>query len=299
MKKLTALLLTLLLLCGMSVTAYADEVTITTTVPERHTVTVAAEGGDIAINGHICGASVQVERQKEQTYWIIPDGGNTLEALYYNGEDVTDQVQGGVFTAPALIADATLKAVFQTAPPAQTDEEYDIGGTVTDEDGNPVPGATVDIGGNTGTTDEDGDFLIEDVPPGTWPIVITDEDGNIIGIGEITIEEPGEGDLTIEVDENGNPVITPGQDTETIDIALEIGDDGVISVTGVKDTTQPKPDDPKEPSKPGSSNKPGSSGDHSPQTGDSSQPWIWLLLMILACAGLTGMLLYNRKKREE
>lgn len=298
MKKLTALLLALLLLCGMSVTAYADEVTITTTVPERHTVTVVADGGDIVINGHVCGASVQVERQTEQTYWIIPDGGNTLEALYYNGEDVTDQVRGGVFTAPALIADATLKVVFKAAPPAQTDEEYDIGGTVTDEDGNPVPGATVDIGGNTGTTDEDGNFLIEDVPPGTWPIVITDEDGNIIGIGEITIEEPGSGDLTIEVDENGNPVITPGQDTENIDITLGIGDDGVISVMGAKDTTQPKPDAPKDPDKPGNSNKPGSSGGNSPQTGDSSHIWLWFILLILSCTGLMGTIIYNRKKRE-
>ena len=43
MKKVTALLLSLFLVFGMSTTALADEVTIRTTVPERHTVNVQAE----------------------------------------------------------------------------------------------------------------------------------------------------------------------------------------------------------------------------------------------------------------
>lgn len=270
----------------MSVTAYAEDVTISTTVPDRHTVTVEASGGSIVINGHACGASVQVERQKEQTYWIIPDACKTLEALYYNGEDVTGQVTAGVFTAPALIGDTTLKAVFKNAPSAPVKEDYDISGTVTDEDGKPVPGATVDVGGHTGTTDQNGTFLIKDVPPGTWPVVITDKDGTIIGIGEITIGEPGGGSLTVTTDGNGNPVVTPGKGTKTIGVTLVIGGDGTISVKNIKDATPAKP------------NQPASSGGTSPKTGDDSQMLLCLALLLLACGGLIGLAFFGRRKNK-
>ena len=73
----------------------------------------------------VCGDTVLIERQKEQTYWIIPDEGKELDKLYYNGEDVTSQMAGSTFTAPALIGDATLKAVFEDAE-ASTGESYII-----------------------------------------------------------------------------------------------------------------------------------------------------------------------------
>lgn len=43
-----------------------------------------------------------------------------LEHLYYNGVDVTAQVRAGMFTAPALVGDNTLEAVFADAPPGIT-----------------------------------------------------------------------------------------------------------------------------------------------------------------------------------
>lgn len=280
------MLLILLMLCGMSVTAYAEDVTISATVPDRHTVTVEADGGKIVINGHVCGASIQVERLREQTYWIIPDAGKTLEALYYNGEDVTGQVKAGVFTAPELIGDATLKAVFQNAPSAPGKEYYNISGTVTDGAGKPVPGATVDIGGHTGVTDQNGTFLIKDVPPGTWPVVITDGDETIIGIGEITIGEPGGGSLTVTTDGNGNPVITPGKGTETIGMTLVISVDGTISVRNIKDATPSTP------------NQPAGSGDTSPKTGDDNQMLLCLALLLLACGGLIALVFFGRRKNK-
>ena len=112
MKKVLSLLLALVLACSMSVTALAGEATIRTTVPQRHTVAVEAEGGKVITNNKVCGDTVLIERQKEQTYWIVPDEGKELDRLYYNGEDVTGQMAGSTFTAPALIGGAALKAVF-------------------------------------------------------------------------------------------------------------------------------------------------------------------------------------------
>jgi cobalamin biosynthesis Mg chelatase CobN len=67
--------------------------------------------------------SLSIERHKEQTYEVVPDSGKNLVSLYYNGEDVTDQMEGNTYTAPAIIADGSLKAVFRNAssgtnPPA-------------------------------------------------------------------------------------------------------------------------------------------------------------------------------------
>lgn len=232
MKKVISLLLALVLAYSLSVTAFAGEATISTTVPERHTVTVEAKGGRVIADNKVCGDTVLIERQKEQTYWIIPDEGKELDKLYYNGEDVTGQMAGSTFTAPALIGDATLKAVFEDAE-ASTGESYIVGGTITDEDGNPIPGATVEIGGNTGTTDEDGNFIIPDVPPGTYPVVITDEEGDIIGIGEITIGQPKDDGPTVTEDENGSPVITPGTGSTNLDLTIVVNEDGSIDLEDV------------------------------------------------------------------
>lgn len=294
MKKLTALLTAILLLCGMSTAAFAKEVTIRTTVPKYHTVTIVAKGGSVAADGTVCGQTVQVERQKVQNWWLLPEGGKVLDKVYYNGEDVTAQVAAGVFTAPALVADAILEVIFKDTGAAAV-EGYDVSGAVIDEDGNPVPGVTVDIGGNTGITDDDGNFTIEDVPPGTWPVIITDKDGNIIGIGEITIDEPGEGDLAVTVDENGNPIVTPGKDTKRIGIKLTIGEDGVIDITGVKDTTE---NTPAAGGGSGGSDKKSSGTDgKTPRTGDGSNPMLWFALLILSFCSVIGTVIYRRRKR--
>ena len=164
-------------------------------VPQQKTIVTA--------DGTILEDSAEAERHKEQAYWILPDAGKSLKSLTYNGEDVTDQVKNGVFTAPKLLRDAELTAVYEEAPPAPDDKTYSIGGTVTDEEGNPVSGAAVDIGGTTGKTDEAGNFSLTGVPSGSHTVVIIDEDGKAIGHGEITITAADETELTLTVDVNG------------------------------------------------------------------------------------------------
>lgn len=103
----------------------------------------------------------------------------------------------------------------------------------------------------------------------------------MIGLGEITISAPDGEDLTVSADENGNPVIKPGSDTDSIGLTLEIGGDGGIGVGNVRDAT-------KRPSKPGG--KP-------PQTGDSG-----IALYVLLTAVGTGpilLILARGKKRRK
>ncbi len=317
LKKIAALLMALLLISCMGTSVFAQDVTVSTTVPEWHSVSIEVEGGGkVVVDHQICGTTIRVARQSEQTYWLIPDGGRVLSVLYYNGADVTAQVRAGVFTAPALTNDASLKAVFEDAETPSEDTRYDVSGTITGPDGKPISGVTVDIGGQTGTTDEDGNFNVEDVPTGTHTVTVADPDGEIIGIGEITIKEPEDDLLTTTTDGNGNPVITPGRDTEEIHLELTVGEDGVITIENVKDVTSSRtePEKPADTDKPG--NRPGSqssagsqsggrnpgpgrqsSGADSPKTGDSRDFTLWSALLLASCAALTGAALRERKKK--
>ena len=50
---------------------------------------------------------------------------------------------------------------------------YTVTGTITDEDGNAVEGATVDINGATATTGANGGYTLEEVPEGTNTMTVT------------------------------------------------------------------------------------------------------------------------------
>lgn len=282
MKKFISFLCAALLVCGMSIPVLAEEneTELTVSVPKQHTVAIESEGGRIVAGGAVCGNTVDVERHEEQIYWILPDAGKVLESLIYNGEDVTDQVKNGVFTAPALVRDADLTAVYANAPAAPDDKTYNVGGTVSDAEGIPLPGVTVDIGGKTDVTDENGRFDLADIPSGTHTVVITDGDGNVIGHGEITIDRGDDTDLTLTADRNGNPVVKPSTDTKNISLELVIGADGSIAVKSAADIT------------------PELLG-FGVQTGDKSNLLVWSVMLLILSGMLLTMLLAKRQKKVE
>lgn len=62
-----------------------------------------------------------------------------------------------------------------------------------------------------------------------------------------------------------------------------------------------QPDDPEQPSDPENPSTPEqpSNPADSPKTGDSSMIWLWSVIMLLACGGLTGCILFGRKKKQD
>lgn len=81
-----------------------------------------------------------------------------------------------------------------------------IGGIVTDQDGNPAPGATIEITGPDGetttvTTGDDGSYFDDDLSPGDYTVVVIPPEGYEVD-GEasqtVTITEAGESVLDVD-----------------------------------------------------------------------------------------------------
>ena len=277
MKKIICLLCSLFLLMSVSITAFAEETVLTAEVPNAHTVTVTSEGGRVALDGTVCKDAAEVERHKEQSYRIIPDAGKLIDKVLYNGEDVTGQLQKGVFTAPKLVRDAKLEVVYKNAPPAPDSRKYDIGGKVEDADGKPMPGVTVEIGGKTDEVDGNGNFSIAALPSGTHQVVIADKGGNILGHCQLVIVKSDENKLTLTVDENGDYVIKPRNDTKSINLTLTVDEDGNVAVKNAADATV-------------------HSGT-SPTTGDNSNLTMWYILMLVSAGIVFAVLIINRRRK--
>lgn len=243
MKKLAALLLCFCLFLASPVTAFAQSITqdgsegsavISATVPDSHTVTVEADHAQVFYNS-VRGTNFTVERLSAPRFLIRPEYGYRVTKVMLNGEDITAQIRVGYYTMDPVYEDKTLTVETEAAPP-DMNSTHDISGTFTDENGEPMPGATVDIGGHTGKTDEDGNFTIPDVPDGFHPVTVTDEDGNIIGYTEIEI---GEGETGVVQNQDGTYTITAQKDAD-LGMELSISSDAVISVKTVTDITPKK-----------------------------------------------------------
>lgn len=120
-KKLTVLLCALALLCSFCLPVFADStVTITTTVPSTHTITVKqADGAAVTCNGK-SGTTFTVERLSQPQLLVRPDSGRVLTRVLVNGADVTASVQDGSYTLPAVYEDLTLQVETDAAPQTTT-----------------------------------------------------------------------------------------------------------------------------------------------------------------------------------
>lgn len=114
MKKLTALLLCILLMFVCSVTAFAQTVGIDTVVPDCHTVTVNVTGDATAELDGKAGTTFTVDRLSEPVLRFIPAGGKQIVKITLNGEDITDKLDGDTYKLAPVYEDMTLDVQVQT-----------------------------------------------------------------------------------------------------------------------------------------------------------------------------------------
>lgn len=114
MKKLTALLLCVLLMFVCSVTVYAETVGIDTSVPDTHKITVTVSGNaNVTLNGQP-GEVFEVERLSEPVLAISAKDGETIVKVTLNGEDITDKLADGKYQLAPVYEDLTLDIVVET-----------------------------------------------------------------------------------------------------------------------------------------------------------------------------------------
>ena len=114
MKKLTALLLCILLMFVCSVTAFAETVGIDTVVPDSHTVTVNVTGDATAELDGKAGTTFTVDRLSEPVLRFIPADGKQIVKITLNGEDITDKLDGDTYKLAPVYEDMTLDVQVQT-----------------------------------------------------------------------------------------------------------------------------------------------------------------------------------------
>ena len=87
------------------------------------------ENGAVTVDGtkYTGDASLQKDVDVIVSYTITPDGGYEINSVLYNGENVTSLVSGGVYTAPALTGNATLRVLFaSTAHVHEWEDDYTV-----------------------------------------------------------------------------------------------------------------------------------------------------------------------------
>lgn len=115
-KNLSAFLAVLLLLSLFSITAFADSgsTTLTTTIPCTVTLQVG-DHGKVTVDGtdYTGNASFQRDAGTVVTYTFTPNTLYSVDKVIYNGAEVTSELSGNTYTAPALTGNAALSVSFK------------------------------------------------------------------------------------------------------------------------------------------------------------------------------------------
>lgn len=115
-KILSAFLAVLLLLSAFGLTAFAESgsTTLTTTIPCTVTLQVG-DHGKITVDGtdYTGSAGFQRDAGTAVTYTFTPNGLYSVDKVIYNGTEVTSELSGNTWTAPALTGNVALYVSFK------------------------------------------------------------------------------------------------------------------------------------------------------------------------------------------
>lgn len=149
-KTLSAFLTILLLVSAFGVTAFAEggNTTLTTTIPCTVTLQVG-DHGKVTVDGadYTGNASFQRDAGTVVTYTFTPSTLYSVDKVIYNGVEVTSELFGNTYTAPALTGNAALSVSFKFlggGTPTYT-MTFDMGGHGT------APAAQTVLSGTTAT----------------------------------------------------------------------------------------------------------------------------------------------------
>lgn len=251
MKKAISIIMALVMVFVMAIPSFASNTTISTVVPDEHTVTVVYnEGGYVLVNGKLCpdGTQFKINRFGGIDLGAVFKNGYHLDTIEINGTDVTDQYVNGNLEIKNINTDILVEFTFEKCSDDANDKcgKVDIEGTVYFGD-KELKGATLsfDFGSVTAKTNADGRYYVEDIADGKHLVQIS-KDGEVLANTSFVIVRADVDEPELTTASDGVQVVIIPMDAEKIYLDFHILDNNNDGKPDVDpdDTDPGDPDNP-------------------------------------------------------
>lgn len=229
MKKAISIIMALAMVFIMAIPSFASNTTISTVVPDEHTVTVVYnDGGYVLVNGKLCpdGTQFKINRFGEIDLGAVFKNGYHLDTIEINGTDVTNQYIDGNLKITDINTDILVEFTFEKCSDDANDKcgKVDIEGTVYFGD-KELKDATLsfDFGSVTAKTNADGRYSVEDIADGKHLVQIS-KDGEVLANTSFVIVRADVDEPELTTASDGTQVVVVPLDADKIYLDFHILD---------------------------------------------------------------------------
>lgn len=263
MKKACSVIMCLILVLTMQLAVFAENMNLSTIVPDSHEITVTFnEGGYVLHSGRrmTSGDKIIVNRFDGVTLDIIAKPDSHLEAVFVNGEDVTAQVVNGQLKLENVVTDVDINFVFiDCNDPSVTDDpcvRMSLKGKVyKGEDVMPSAKLKFDFGEFEAKADKKGAYKLDEIKDGRHTVSIYDKGGNLAGEQAFVISVSDTAtEASVVTLDDGTRIVTVPKDTSELWLNFVVNADGSVDIIpsgpdGEEPTPTPDPTPKPEPDK--------------------------------------------------
>lgn len=256
MKKACSVIMCLILVLTMQFAVFAENMNLSTIVPDSHEITVTFnEGGYVLHSGRrmTSGDKIIVNRFDGVTLDIIAKPDAHLESVFVNGEDVTAQVVNGQLKLENVVTDVDINFVFiDCNDPSVTDDpcvRMSLKGKVyKGEDVMPSAKLEFDFGEFEAKADKKGAYKLDEIKDGRHTVSIYDKDENLVGEQAFVISVSDTAtEVSVVTLDDGTRVVTVPKDTSELWLNFVVNADGSVDIIpsgpdGEDPTPTPTPD---------------------------------------------------------
>ena len=244
MKKACSVIMCLILVLTMQFAVFAENVNLSTIVPDSHEITITFnEGGYVLHSGRrmTSGDKIIVNRFDGVTLDIIAKPDAHLESVFVNGEDVTAQVVNGQLKLENVVTDVDINFVFiDCNDPSVTDDpcaRMSLKGKVyKGEDVMPSAKLEFDFGEFEAKADKKGAYKLDEIKDGRHTVSIYDKDENLAGEQAFVISVSDTAtEVSVVTLDDGIRIVTVPKDTSELWLNFVVNADGSVDKITVSD----------------------------------------------------------------
>ena len=128
--KFTKIFLIFCIVSMLTISAWAQETTLTTVVPSSHILHIEMTGeGAIVVDGVVYtkSADIQIQRKSRPEISLQITDGNNVKSVFWGSEDITEAIRKGSWTMPEVIGDVSLSVTFEkVSDNPQTGDAFEL-----------------------------------------------------------------------------------------------------------------------------------------------------------------------------